>query len=54
MQEFNFHEYDNLLHSTQKNDPRKKSKEKNSESKVCLLLFSAHVGDLETLKKYDL
>ena len=51
MQEFNFHEYDNLLHSTQKNDPRKKSKEKNSENDIYMLLFGAHMGDLATIKR---
>ena len=50
--EFNFHQYDNLVNETQKLDPRRKIKETHSENDIYVLLFGAHNGDIETLKRY--
>jgi len=53
---FNFHNYDDLNHTCQKSDPRKRKKKpsaKNSNN-VVNLLFGAAKGHMPTIRKYAL
>ncbi|XP_022102743.1 glutaminase liver isoform, mitochondrial-like [Acanthaster planci] len=48
---YNFHNYDNLLHATKKQDPRKQRIESKA-SRVVKLLFAAYNGDVSVLRQY--
>lgn len=50
---FNFHHYDNLIHTRQKSDPRKRLAEVTSNETVTLL-FGAYNGDLSALTRMHL
>lgn len=47
---FNFHRFDNLLHSERKSDPRRSLYEKKG-SNVVSLLFAAQKGDTTAIKR---
>ena len=47
---FNFHRFDNLLHSEKKSDPRRNIYEQKG-TKVVSLLFAAQCGDTTALKR---
>ena len=50
---FNFHRFDNLLHSEKKSDPRRNIYEQKG-TKVVSLLFAAQCGDTTALKRMHL
>ena len=50
MSRFNFHHYDNLMHTRQKMDPRKRQLELTGQE-VVSLLFGAYNGDLSALTR---
>lgn len=50
---FNFHNYDNLKHTSQKYDPRRKAVESKAQD-VVNLLFSAYNGDVTAMRRYSL
>lgn len=47
---FNFHQYDNLLHSPHKKDPRKRKAKVNS-SEMSSALFAASNGDIKEIRR---
>ena len=47
---FNFHHYDNLMHTRLKLDPRKRQLESTGQE-VVTLLFGAYNGDLSALTR---
>jgi len=50
---FNFHNYDNLRHTAQKYDPRRREIQSQS-NRVVALLFSAANGDVSALRRFYL
>lgn len=50
---FNFHNYDNLKHTTQKKDPRKRKMDSEVNS-VVNLLFGAANGDVSAIRRFAL
>ena len=50
---FNFHHYDNLLHTRRKTDPRRRRIDKTGQE-VVTLLFGAYNGDLGALTRWEL
>ncbi|XP_046384449.1 glutaminase liver isoform, mitochondrial-like isoform X2 [Ischnura elegans] len=53
VREFNFHRYDNLMHATNKQDPRRHRYETKGLS-VVNLLFSAASGDVTAMRRHRL
>ena len=49
---FNFHHYDNLMHTRQKMDPRKRQLELTGQE-VVSLLFCAYSGDVSALSRFQ-
>jgi glutaminase len=50
---FNFHNYDNLKHTSKKYDPRGRAIESKAQD-VVNLLFSAYNGDVTAMRRYAL
>ena len=48
---FNFHNYDNLRHTSRKYDPRGRAMESKAQD-VVNLLFSAYNGDVTAMRRY--
>ena len=50
VEKFNFHRFDNLVHSEKKSDPRRSIYRKKS-SYISTLLFAANKGDTTAIKR---